>query len=55
MDWAEMIVFILYLAFMLGVGIFFFVKNKTGGEKSYFLGGKKWGLGSRRFRPVRPI
>ena len=43
MNWSELIVFIVYLAFMLSIGIFFFVKNKNGGEKSYFLGGRKMG------------
>ncbi len=43
MNWSELIVFIVYLAFMLGIGIFFFVKNKSGGEKSYFLGGRAMG------------
>ena len=27
LDWSEIIVFIVYLAFMLGIGVFFFVKN----------------------------
>ncbi len=39
----ELLVFIIYLLFMLGIGIFFFVKNKNGGEKSYFLGGRQMG------------
>ena len=43
MDWAEIIVFIVYLLFMLGIGVYFFIKNKTGGEKGYFLGGRKMG------------
>ena len=43
MNWSELIVFIVYLAFMLGIGIFFFIKNKSGGEKSYFLGGRQMG------------
>ena len=40
---AEIIVFIIYLAFMLGIGVFFFFRNKDGGEKSYFLGGRQMG------------
>lgn len=40
---SEIIVFIVYLAFMLGIGIFFFVKDKNGGEKTFFLGGRKMG------------
>ena len=39
----EIIVFIIYLVFMLGIGVFFFVKGKDGGEKSYFLGGRQMG------------
>ncbi len=40
---AETVIFIIYLAFMLGIGVFFFVRNKDGGEKSYFLGGRQMG------------
>ncbi len=39
----EIIVFIVYLLFMLGVGVFFFIKDRNGGEKTYFLGGRKMG------------
>ena len=39
----EMIIFILYLAMMLGVGITFFLRSKGAGEKDYFLGGRKMG------------
>ena len=39
----ELIVFILYLIFMLGIGIYFYVKTRSGGEKEYFLGGRKMG------------
>ena len=39
----EIIVFVVYLLFMLGIGIYFFVKDRSGGEKSYFLGGRKMG------------
>ncbi len=39
----EIIVFIVYLLFMLGIGVFFFVKNREGGEKTFFLGGRKMG------------
>lgn len=28
---------------MLGIGVFFFIKTKNGGEKTYFLGGRKMG------------
>ena len=40
---AEVIVFIIYLLFMLGIGVFFFLRSKSGGEKGYFLGGRKMG------------
>ncbi len=40
----ELIVFIVYLACMLGIGVFFFVKGKRlGGDKEYFLGGREMG------------
>ena len=39
----EMAVFIIYLLFMLGIGIYFFAKSKNAGEKDYFLGGRKMG------------
>ena len=39
----ESIVFVVYLAFMLGIGVYFFVKSKDGGEKDYFLGGRQMG------------
>jgi len=40
---AEIIIFIVYLVFMLGIGVFFFLKSKDGGEKAYFLGGRQMG------------
>ena len=40
---AEMIVFIIYLLFMIGIGVYFFVKTRKGGEKAYFLGGRAMG------------
>lgn len=39
----ESVVFVVYLAFMLGIGVYFFVKSKDGGEKDYFLGGRQMG------------
>ena len=39
----ELIVFIVYLACMLGIGVFFFVKSHSGGDKEFFLGGRKMG------------
>ncbi len=40
---AELIIFCLYLVFMVGIGIVFFLKSKNGGEKGYFLGGRQMG------------
>ena len=42
MNW-EVVVFVVYLLFMLGIGVFFFFKSKGGGDKSYFLGGRQMG------------
>ena len=42
-NWAEAIVFIVYLLFMMGIGLFFFLRSKGAGEKEYFLGGRKMG------------
>ena len=43
MQTSEIIVFVLYLFFMLSVGVFFFIKDRNGGEKTYFLGDRKMG------------
>ena len=43
MNYVELVVFIVYLAFMLGIGVVFFFKSKNGGEKDYFLGGRQMG------------
>ncbi len=43
MNYTEVIVFALYLLFMVGIGVFFFVKQKSGGEKTFFLGGRQMG------------
>jgi len=40
---AESCVFLIYLLFMLGIGVYFFVKSKDAGEKEYFLGGRQMG------------
>ena len=34
---AEILAFILYFALVLGIGLFFFFRTKSGGEKDYFL------------------
>ena len=43
MNYTELAVFIVYLLFMLGIGIFFFFRSKDAGEKDYFLGGRGMG------------
>ncbi|MBR6533935.1 MAG: sodium/proline symporter PutP [Clostridia bacterium] len=43
MNYQELIVFIVYFLFVLGIGLYFFVKTKNGGEKDYFLGGREMG------------
>ncbi len=43
MHFAETIVFVIYLLFMLGIGVFFFLRSKGGGDKDYFLGGRQMG------------
>ena len=43
MNYTELIVFILYFVFMLGIGLYFFFKSKDAGEKDYFLGGRNMG------------
>ena len=40
---AETIVFIVYLLFMICIGVFFFLRSKGGGDKTYFLGGRQMG------------
>ncbi|MBQ9941916.1 MAG: sodium:proline symporter, partial [Christensenellaceae bacterium] len=39
----ELIVFCVYLLFMLGIGVYFFLRSKGSGEKGYFLGGRNMG------------
>ena len=40
---SEVTVFTIYLIFMFIIGIYFFLKNKNGDEKTYFLGDRKMG------------
>ncbi len=40
---SEIIVFVIYLALMIAIGVYFFIKSKNGGEKDYFLGGRSMG------------
>ena len=39
----EVIVFVLYLLCMLSIGVFFFVRDRKGGGKTFFLGDRKMG------------
>ena len=39
----EILAFVLYFLLMLGIGVFFFFKEKSGNEKDYFLGGRQMG------------
>ena len=43
MDFSEIAVFIIYLCCMRAIGVFFFFKDRHGGEKTYFLGDRKMG------------
>lgn len=43
MNYIEAVIFGLYFAFMLSIGIYFFLKSKNSGEKEYFLGGRSMG------------
>lgn len=40
---AELIVFVVYMIFMLAIGMYFFLRCRSGGEKEYFLGGREMG------------
>ncbi len=40
---AELLAFVLYFVIVLGIGLFFFTRSKSNGEKDYFLGGRKMG------------
>ena len=53
MNYTELIVFVIYFAFMLGIGLFFFFRSKDGGEKDYFLGGRNMGAWARK--AAKPI
>ena len=43
MNYTEVFIFSLYLIFMIAIGVWFFIKDKNGGEKTYFLGGREMG------------
>lgn len=40
---SEVLAFVLYFVLMLGIGVFFFFREKGAGEKEYFLGGRHMG------------
>ncbi len=40
---AQLAAFILYFVVVLGIGLFFFIKSKSGSERDYFLGGRSMG------------
>ncbi|MCR4616006.1 MAG: sodium/proline symporter [Clostridiales bacterium] len=39
----EILAFVLYFIVVIGMGVFFFIKSKSAGEKDYFLGGRSMG------------
>ena len=39
----ELIVFIIYIVFVVGIGVFFFFKGDNSSDKDYFLGGRRMG------------
>ena len=39
----QLAAFILYFVVVLGIGMFFFLKSKSGNDKDYFLGGRSMG------------
>ena len=41
MNIAESIIFVLYFLIVICIGIYFFLKTRSGGEKDYFLGGRQ--------------
>lgn len=40
---SQLLAFILYFMLVLGIGIFFMIRSKDGGDKDYFLGGRSMG------------
>lgn len=43
MNVSELVVFVIYLLGTVGIGVYFFLKARNGGEKTYFLGDRKMG------------
>ena len=39
MNW-EVLAFVVYFVLVIGIGVYFFMKTRAGGEKDYFLGGR---------------
>lgn len=40
---SQLLAFILYFILVLGIGVFFMIRTKNGGDKDYFLGGRSMG------------
>jgi len=40
---SEIVVFLIYLLLMLSIGVYFFFRDRSGGEKTYFLGNRMMG------------
>ncbi len=40
---SQLLAFILYFVLVLGIGVFFMLRSKDGGDKDYFLGGRSMG------------
>ena len=49
---SEVIIFIVYLVAMIAIGLYFFIRSRGSGEKSYFLGGRQMGAAPLR-QPLR--
>ena len=43
MIFSQLLAFILYFVLVIGIGVFFFFKDRSAGEKDYFLGGRAMG------------
>ena len=39
----ELIVFIVYIVFVVAIGVYFFLKGQNASDKDYFLGGRRMG------------
>ena len=39
MNW-EVIAFVIYFCLVIGIGVYFYIRSRSGGEKEYFLGGR---------------